>query len=130
MRGLRVGSLQGWGTLTNYIHPWGAGDEGGRRSSDFPLLSGWDTYCGSLYPVYHQNLCLLAEGHGVCACVCVCACLRLCVRANASVPDCWERIRSPVCKTLLDPTMTFEAKSLAHICLSWVMIQSVTPLEC
>lgn len=48
----------------------------------------------------------------------------------AGVPDCGERIRSLECKTLLDPGATFGAKSLAHICPSWVMIQLVAPLEC
>lgn len=38
-------------------------------------------------------------------------------------------IRSLECKTLLDPGATFEAKSLAHICPSWVMIQLVAPFR-
>lgn len=60
--------------------------------------------------------------------MCVWACI--CGAAKAGVPDCRERIRSLECKTLLDPSATFEAKSLAHICPSWVMIQLVAPLEC
>lgn len=60
--------------------------------------------------------------------MCVWACV--CGAAKAGVPVCRERIRSLECKTLLDPMATFEAKSPAHICPSWVMIQLVAPLEC
>ena len=68
----------------------------------------------------------------VCVCVCVCVCVWACMygAVKAGVPNWRERIRSLECKTLLDPSVTFYAKSLAHICPSWVMIQLVAPLEC
>lgn len=84
----------------------------------------------SLYPIYQHNPFVGEKGKETarCTCSCVWACMWGPVRAG--VPDCKERIRSLECKTLLDPGVTFEAKSPAHICPSWVMIQLVAPLEC
>lgn len=98
-------------------------------------LDSEDVYFKSLYPIAHHNLCLAAHTHRRLTAerelyifMCVRACTRRAVKAG--VPDGRERIRRLECKTLLDLSVTFEAKSLAHICPSWVMIQLVTPLEC
>lgn len=89
-----------------------------------PFIQSFSTTCVWMYKGHSDS-----KQSESCRHLCVCG-QCMCRAAKASVPDCRERIRRLECKTLLDLGATFETKSLAHICPSWVMIQLVTPLEC
>lgn len=135
-----------WVPLTNYLHPCHS-DVSAEEKLYGPVGGGWlsgrseNWVRGHLKPTLSllkaNRVTMWTQEVQVCfrhsifeRCVFLFMWGWMCWTVKASVPDSRERIRGLECKTLLDPGATFEAKSLAHICPSWVMIQLVAPLEC